>query len=150
MPEAVIIDAVRTPIGALGGALSAVRPDDLAAVVLESPFTSMADIAWHTAPVTYALIGWWAIDAEFDNLKKIKSLSVPLVILQGGKDKIVPPNMAQRLYEHAREPKTIYIIPNGGHSDLFQVGGEKYKNAWMDLVGNWVSMQNREVRFGFY
>lgn len=36
MPEAVIIDAVRTPIGALGGALSAVRPDDLAAVVFEA------------------------------------------------------------------------------------------------------------------
>jgi 3-oxoadipyl-CoA thiolase len=36
MPEAVIIDAVRTPIGALGGGLSAVRPDDLAAVVLEA------------------------------------------------------------------------------------------------------------------
>lgn len=36
MPEAVIVDAVRTPIGALGGALSAVRPDDLAAVVLEA------------------------------------------------------------------------------------------------------------------
>ena len=36
MPEAVIIDAVRTPIGALGGALSALRPDDLAAVVLEA------------------------------------------------------------------------------------------------------------------
>jgi len=36
MPEAVIIDAVRTPIGALGGALSVVRPDDLAAVVLEA------------------------------------------------------------------------------------------------------------------
>jgi acetyl-CoA acyltransferase len=35
MTEAVIIDAVRTPIGALGGALSAVRPDDLAAHVLK-------------------------------------------------------------------------------------------------------------------
>lgn len=34
MPDAVIIDAVRTPIGALGGSLSAVRPDDLAALVL--------------------------------------------------------------------------------------------------------------------
>lgn len=34
MPEAVIIDAVRTPIGALGGALAPVRPDDLAALVL--------------------------------------------------------------------------------------------------------------------
>ncbi|MES0362181.1 MAG: beta-ketoacyl synthase N-terminal-like domain-containing protein, partial [Anaerolineales bacterium] len=36
MPEAVIIDAVRTPIGALGGALSSVRPDDLAALVLKA------------------------------------------------------------------------------------------------------------------
>jgi len=36
MPEAVIIDAVRTPIGALGGALAPVRPDDLAAHVLKA------------------------------------------------------------------------------------------------------------------
>ena len=34
MPEAVIIDAIRTPIGALGGSLAAVRADDLAALVL--------------------------------------------------------------------------------------------------------------------
>src|SRR5512147_92746 len=36
MPEVVIIDAIRTPIGALGGILSRVRPDDLAAVVLKA------------------------------------------------------------------------------------------------------------------
>jgi acetyl-CoA acetyltransferase len=36
MPEAVIIDAIRTPIGALGGALAPVRPDDLAALVLKT------------------------------------------------------------------------------------------------------------------
>lgn len=36
MPEAVIIDAIRTPIGNLGGALSAVRPDDLAALVIRA------------------------------------------------------------------------------------------------------------------
>ena len=34
MPEAVIVSAVRTPIGAHGGALAAVRPDDLAALVI--------------------------------------------------------------------------------------------------------------------
>jgi 3-oxoadipyl-CoA thiolase len=34
MPEAVIVSAVRTPIGALGGALAPVRPDDLAALVV--------------------------------------------------------------------------------------------------------------------
>ena len=36
MPEAVLIDAIRTPIGALGGSLASVRPDDLAALVLKT------------------------------------------------------------------------------------------------------------------
>jgi len=36
MPEAVIIDAIRTPIGSLGGALASVRPDDLAALILKA------------------------------------------------------------------------------------------------------------------
>ncbi len=36
MPVPVIIDAIRTPIGALGGVLASVRPDDLAAHVLRS------------------------------------------------------------------------------------------------------------------
>lgn len=36
MPEPVIINALRTPIGALGGALSSVRPDDLAALVIKT------------------------------------------------------------------------------------------------------------------
>jgi 3-oxoadipyl-CoA thiolase len=36
MPDAVIIDAIRTPIGALGGGLASIRPDDLGAVVLKA------------------------------------------------------------------------------------------------------------------
>ena len=36
MPEAVILSAVRTPIGRYGGTLSDVRPDDLAALVIKA------------------------------------------------------------------------------------------------------------------
>src|SRR5512136_148417 len=36
MPTPVIIDSIRTPIGALGGALAAVRPDNLAALVIKT------------------------------------------------------------------------------------------------------------------
>src|SRR5574339_746218 len=35
MTDAVIVDAIRTPIGALGGSLASVRPDDLAALVIK-------------------------------------------------------------------------------------------------------------------
>jgi len=34
MADAVIIDAIRTPIGTLGGVLSSLRPDDMAALVI--------------------------------------------------------------------------------------------------------------------
>jgi len=36
MPTPVIVDAIRTPIGALGGSLARVRPDDLAALVIRT------------------------------------------------------------------------------------------------------------------
>jgi len=35
MTDVVIVDAIRTPIGALGGVLASVRPDDLAALVIK-------------------------------------------------------------------------------------------------------------------
>jgi acetyl-CoA acetyltransferase len=44
MIEALICDAVRTPIGRYGGALSSVRPDDLAAVVLRELTKRNADL----------------------------------------------------------------------------------------------------------
>jgi len=36
MTEAVIVDAIRTPIGNLGGALATIRPDDLGAMVIKA------------------------------------------------------------------------------------------------------------------
>jgi len=115
-----------------------------AAVVMESPFTNMTDIAWHTAPVTYALIGWWAIRARFDNINKIEKLPVAVVIIQGDEDQVVPAEMAQRLYERATQPKTIYLIPGGGHNNLYQVGGKKYRSAWLELSRQVMSSEQKK------
>ncbi|MCF1488517.1 3-oxoadipyl-CoA thiolase [Pseudomonas sp. AA27] len=46
MPHALIIDAVRTPIGRYGGALSSVRPDDLAAVPIKALMARHPDLDW--------------------------------------------------------------------------------------------------------
>ena len=35
MTNVVIVDSIRTPVGALGGALASVRPDDMAALVIK-------------------------------------------------------------------------------------------------------------------
>ena len=43
MHDVVIVSAVRTPIGRIGGALSAVRPDDLAALVVGEAVRRLID-----------------------------------------------------------------------------------------------------------
>ncbi|WP_153785054.1 3-oxoadipyl-CoA thiolase [Pseudomonas sp. EMN2] len=45
-PHALIIDAVRTPIGRYGGALSGVRPDDLAAVPIKALMARHPELDW--------------------------------------------------------------------------------------------------------
>jgi acetyl-CoA acyltransferase len=46
MPEALICDAVRTPIGRYGGALSSIRTDDLAAVPIRALMVRNPDFDW--------------------------------------------------------------------------------------------------------
>jgi 3-oxoadipyl-CoA thiolase len=46
MPEAFICDAVRTPIGRYGGALAAVRPDDLAATAIRALVARHPGVDW--------------------------------------------------------------------------------------------------------
>jgi pimeloyl-ACP methyl ester carboxylesterase len=98
-------------------------------VVLESPFTSLREIARHMTPITYALVGWWGIGSAFDNLGKIGNLNSPLLILHGDQDNKVPLEMSRQLFAAARDPKTLVVINGAGHSDLFFVGGETYKLA---------------------
>ncbi len=105
-------------------------------VVLECSFTSLPDIAIRTNPLSFGLMGRWLIKDRFDNEKKIPSLQVPLLLLHGREDKIVPYTMSEKLFSLAREPKTFQLIEGAGHSDCYLVGGELYRNAWVDFIND--------------
>ena len=53
MTEAFICDAVRTPIGRYGGALSSVRPDDLGAVPIAALMARNPDVDWERVDDVY-------------------------------------------------------------------------------------------------
>ena len=55
---------------------------------------------------------------------------MPLLVLQGDRDRIVPPAMARELFERAHQLKTWYLIPGAGHNDTYTVAGEAYWSAW--------------------
>ena len=52
---------------------------------------------------------------RYENEKKIKNINVPIIIMHGKKDKIVPFSMGKRIFELANEPKYSYFTENDDH-----------------------------------
>ena len=115
----------------LGGAVAVDlawhTPGSCRAVILEAPFTSVADMAARVVPLLP--IGR-LLRTRYDSLAKIPRLTVPILILHGDRDDIVPIEQGQRLFAAANEPKTFYTIPGASHNDTYLVGGAPYWQVW--------------------
>jgi fermentation-respiration switch protein FrsA (DUF1100 family) len=96
-------------------------------LILEAPFTSVADMAALTFP--FLPIGR-LLRTRYDSLRKITHVTVPILILHGDRDEVVPFSHSQRLFAAANEPKTFFPIPGASHNDVHQVGGAVYWQAW--------------------
>jgi len=93
---------------------------NLMAVVLESPYTSIAAAAQYHYPYVPAA---YLIKDEYDSLSRIGDLKAPLLVLSGGSDRIVPPHLTRALFDAAPQPKEVFFVPDAGHVDLDAFGG---------------------------
>lgn len=92
-----------------------------AALVLRSPFTSMADVGQHHYPILPVRL---LLRDRFDAIDQIRRIRVPLLVIAGGQDRIVPTEQSRRLYEAAGEPKTMVVIPGADHNDAELAEGD--------------------------
>jgi len=53
---------------------------------------------------------------RYNLCKEIETLGVPVLIIHGSEDELVPVEQPHELYEHAREPKGLEIIEEGEHA----------------------------------
>jgi fermentation-respiration switch protein FrsA (DUF1100 family) len=97
-----------------------------AALVLRSPFTSMGDVGQHHYPFLPVRL---LLRDRFAAIDQIQRIRVPLLVIAGGNDRIVPIEHSRRLYEAANEPKTLLVIPNADHNDYDLLAGEQMIDA---------------------
>lgn len=102
---------------AVAVALAADKP--VAALVLEAPFTSAADIAAALYPYIPVRLLMWD---QFRSDQRIAAVKAPVLILHGERDRTVPIASGERLYAGANEPKRMVRFPEGGHNGLDQHG----------------------------
>ncbi|MFQ5786174.1 MAG: alpha/beta hydrolase [Alphaproteobacteria bacterium] len=102
-----------------GVAVQMATEKPVAALVLEAPYTSMVEVAqrhyWYF-PIRHILLD------RYDSLAKIGDLRLPLLVIHGELDRVVPSDLGRTLFEAAHEPKELRLFADGGHSDLYDHG----------------------------
>lgn len=101
------------------------------ALVLQSPFTSFTDLArfhypWIILPV---------ID-KYDSLSRIQQIHVPVLMLHGHLDRIVPYDQGLDLFNQANQPKQWVELKYKGHLDLWN---PEFAQKVMDFIQNYCS-----------
>ena len=94
--------AVRKPIGGL---------------ILEGGFVSAFRVITRRR-----LLPW----DKFENERKLKRVSCPVLVIQGANDEVVGFWHGPRLHAAAPEPKELWRVKDAGHNDLVFVAGDEY------------------------
>ena len=106
---------------------------DVRSLIIESAFTSTKDMA--KSMFLFQLLSPF-LPPHYNNLKKIKGITVPKLIIHGETDEIIPFSMGQRLYRAACVPKYFFPISGAGHNDTYFVGGKRYFQIFSDFAKN--------------
>ncbi len=100
-------------------------------LILESAFTSVADMAKHYYPYlpTHLLVR-----IKYASIDRIEDIHCPILISHSQTDEIVPYKYGRELFEKAQAPKSFLEL-KGGHNDGFIISGRSY----IDGIENFIN-----------
>ena len=107
----------------------------VAGLILDAPYTSIVDVAAQAYPFLPVRA---LLTDRYETVRYVAQVKVPLLILHGERDGVVPVAMGRELARLANEPKRLVVFPNGHHSNLYIDG-----NNAIDAVRRWISELKR-------
>ncbi|KAF6686854.1 alpha/beta hydrolase [Pseudomonas sp. EKM23D] len=123
----------------LAAELGQQSPVPVRGLVIESTFTSLADVA--TAVANTSLPVRWLLSQKFDSIDKIADIRMPLLVVHGLDDRYVPPRFSQQLFAAAQEPKRLLLVPGASHNNSMILAGRMYRQALDQLMQSKVQTQ---------
>lgn len=89
-------------------------------LILENAFTSAFVVVTRVTLLPFD---------RFPNLKNIRRVDCPVLIIHAMRDEVIPPAHGRALYAAAPEPKRHLWVEGARHNDVMMVAGESYWNA---------------------
>ena len=104
------------------------------ALILEAPFTGVDDVAAAHAPAMLASASSSILTDHFASRDFIGRVHMPVLMIHGDHDSVVPFEEGERLYTMANEPKQFVRMPGGDHVTLVHDG--EYPHIWEFLAAH--------------
>ena len=96
-------------------------------LIIESGFAALINLLFHLGFPAESL---GIEDLEFPNLAKIRTITLPILIIHGEYDQIIPASEGEALFQNtAAKDKKLVIIPGANHNDIMWIGKERYFRA---------------------
>lgn len=102
-----------------GVATAVVAEQPVGALVLETPYSSIADLA---QDIYWFVPARWLVRDTFDSMARIRKLRAPVLVIHGENDTLIPVRFARKLFDAAPEPKEGHFLPGGTHGNLYRLG----------------------------
>ena len=106
-----------------------------AALVLRSPFASLAEVGRRHYPVLPVSL---LLRDRYDSAALAGRLDAPLLVVAGGRDQIVPAGHSRRLFDAAPQPKRLVVLDGADHNDDELLAGPRLLaelRTFLDGVG---------------
>lgn len=101
------------------------------ALVLEAPYTSITDIAGRRFPFVPTR---WLVYDRFDSKAKITNINLPVLVVHGERDGVIPVQFGRALFDAANQPKAAKFISGAGHNDLYEHGAAQLIFDFIDSI----------------
>jgi fermentation-respiration switch protein FrsA (DUF1100 family) len=106
-----------------------------AALVLRSPFTSMADVGRYHYPFLPVRL---LLRDRFPSVDLVSRIQAPLMVIVGGRDQIIPPGLSQQLYDAAPSPKERVVLSEADHNDYELLAGDEMIEAIVRFLAHYL------------
>jgi pimeloyl-ACP methyl ester carboxylesterase len=109
-----------------------------AGLILESGFPHLGAMARVHYPFVFSER---FLSGRFAALSRLKQVKMPVLVIHGDRDAIVPIALGRRLFEAAPEPREWYEIKGADHNDTYLVGGADYFQKIHDRASVWTGRE---------
>lgn len=128
-------------------------PEQVKGIIADSGYTTVLEELSHQLKYLYKLPAFPVMQvtsiitnlragytfAEASAIDSVAKNKLPLLIIHGDQDALVPTEMGNRIFETANSDKELWIVPGAGHTEAYTIAEQEYQNKlkafWTKAIG---------------